>query len=246
MTQYTKISPTKDTIVFAGDRRLSHKTGYTDTNVKATPLGTYAIGGALGYTRNLHPKTKEVERDMHLLLQEFFANREVNGTTVGELSALLKSKHDEYIMQHKQGTHINYDGRYFSIVISALQDGRVIEYDLKCPLRREKGLVPEKPGCFVCRTGALIINGEEDIVNSLLSLTHPAFTELYERPEILRLLSDPRNVPFETVTIDQAIEICRTVNLVCSEQMQEVTGKTSTISSECDVYVVDRDGIHQA
>jgi len=182
---------------------------------------------------------------MHAVLRDYFANRDVTGEAIDDFLLQLKDEHDAYVAGYLNGVHISHTGQYFSVVITSLQDGRIIDYLLRCPLKADEGLAPAKYAT-ICKTGGLLVQGEQDVKDALYSLRHPALEDLYAQADVLALISEPDKCPFGIVTVDRAVEICRLVNRVASERMEAITGQPSTISPDCDVYVVNKDGVYEA
>jgi hypothetical protein len=244
MTLLLKISPTPDSVVYSADKRLNDARGINDSYVKATRLGQFGVGGACGNTRSIHPETNIVQRDVHQQLREFFHTHELNRETFDEFLSYLREQHGVFLVTHRDGAPLNFDGPLFSMTLSSLAEGTVTDYVVNASVSRLDGLAPTGKG-FTCGTGALMTAGDPEIVSAIRSLREPILADIFAFDDIRTLLSRPRDCPFGMVSVDRAIEICRFVNRVCSDQAEAITRARSTISQDCDVLLLDRGGVRQ-
>jgi hypothetical protein len=243
MTLLLKIAVTPEVVVLSGDKRLVNGNDFEDTATKATRLGKLAVGGASGATRSLHPETKIVQRDTHEQLRTFFHDREVDTDSLKDFFQHLRDQYEGYIKNHRGGEPHN-PGQLFSIVIASLQQGRIIDYTIEASVSPKGGLTLGLK-TYLCKTGALMSSGDWQITKALQLLEHPALSEIKGHADIVRLLLN-KDCPFGVVTLERAIEICRLINGVCSKGAKEILGKTSTISPNCDVLVLDKTGVRPA
>lgn len=244
MTLLLKSARTPDTAVFSGDKRLNSSEGFEDTAIKATRLGRFAVGGACGSTRSLHPQTKIVQRDVHEDLRTFFLDRDVNDVSIQEFLGFLRMRYDAFVKDHRDGKPLEFEGKLFTIVMTSLQGDQLFDHAIHGHLSMKGGLDP-KYDRHRCATGALMPYGDPPVTNAILSLSHPALAELAAQGDIFELLRRPADCPFGLVNLERLIEICRTVTRVSSEKAEQITGMPSTISPICDVLVLDPTGVRE-
>jgi hypothetical protein len=244
MTLFAKLAVTKETIVFTGDKRVSDAKGFADTYVKATPLGTRAVGGVTGHTRVINRETGEALRDTHEDLRTFFKDREANTGTIDEFRQYLRDQYQAYLDRHQGGKEQDdVDCILFTTAMTFHEHDRQLDCKIRAHVTTKGGLVASKNN-YVCTRSNLILFGDPEIVDAVRFLQHPSLKEIYKHSDIVALLKGPQYCDYGMITVERAIEICRLVIRVCSQKAHEITGKASTISENCDVLLLDKDGVH--
>ena len=234
MTMLLKLAVSNDTVVFSGDKRLSDCSGFGETYVKATRLGTSAVGGACERTCTIHPQTGVVLRDVHEQLRSFFDKREVNDASIKEFEQDLRDVYRKYLDDHRGGKEQpNVDCNLFWVVMTYFFEGRQIDCTIRAHVTTQDGL-NAKHSLYVCKKSTLLVYGDDKVKDGLRSF-HKSLASLYAHKDIVALLSPPHYLDYGTLSVDQAVEICRLVNKTCSEKATEITGETSTMSPDCDV-----------
>jgi len=245
MTILLKIASAADCVVFSGDKRLSDRKGFLDTCVKATVLGTNGVGGATGHTHATHPETGVVQRDVHEQLRKFFDDRHVNDKLISEFNTQLRDVYQTYLNDHRGGKEQdNVECDLFWIVMTYFQDGRQIDCTISARVTTKDGL-RAKERLFIPKKSVLLVFGDPNIKDAIRSGS-TSLAELYSQKDIVALLNPPTYCEFGTVSVDRAVEICRLVTRVCSEKATEITGKPSAISPECDILILDKEGVRSA
>jgi hypothetical protein len=242
MTLYLKLCPTPDTIVFSGDKRIIDDLRFTDTNVKATKLGRFSVGGAIGHTRHVDRQTGDVQRDVHVLLAEFYGNKEVTPETLAGFTDELKKQHDRYVAKFCKGRTTPAKG-VFTIVMSTREGDNVRDRVLIADIIADDKLSVRTLSSR-CDSGRLFAHGDAAICGALEN-RHPELTDLYRDADIEQLLLDPK-CKFGVVNIDRASQICRKIHKLCGERAAEITRARPTISPECDILIVDAQGVRMA
>ena len=246
MTLLGRIAVAQDKVVFSGDKRLSDANGITDANVKVTRLGNNGVGGACGRTRGIHPQTGVIQRDTHQWLRDFFQNRDVNHASISDFKEYLGIQYQTYLNEHRDGKEQdNVDCNLFTIFMTYSQDGKQIDCLIQAHVTTTDGL-NAKEHFHLCKKTDLILQGDSEIVNAVRFLTAAPLTQIYAHADIKALLTPPNFLKFGTISEERAIDICRFINRVCSEQATAITGAASTISPECDVLVLDKYGVRPA
>lgn len=248
MTLLLKVSPTPETAVFSGDKRLTNAdgSGFEDTFRKATPLGDFAVGGATGGTRYVDQKTAKIEQfNVHGLLEDFFRGRRMDEGTIAEFVAFLKGRYAQYATEHGDPKPLTPDGYLFAIIAASFQDGAIRDHQFRCFVPGGAYLDVRAKTFPPCNLGILMPSGDPEITDAIRS-NHPALEEIYAHPDIRLLLERPPVAGrFGIVSVDRAIEVCKIVNRVCSDRFEEIAKKPSTISPNCDVYLLDKSGVRQ-
>lgn len=242
MTMLLNLAVRPDCVVFSGDKRLSDANGVSDIYAKATRLGNNGVGGVCGATRRVEKETGTVQIDVHEQLRAFFADRNVGLASIDELLPYLRQEHDAYVDTYRNGVQYEKLHRLYTVWISSLQDDKIVEYLIKCVSRPGDGFVYEQQ-TRLCKSSALMAAGDDAVQTALYQFDHPAFNELRKAADIAGVLTPPNGLPFGSITLDRAVEVCRLVNRTCSEKAEQITGKLSTISPDCDVLILDKDGV---
>jgi hypothetical protein len=242
MTLYLKLSPTPDTIVFSGDRRFIDDLRFTDNNVKATRLGGFSVGGATGATRHVDRRTGDVQRDVHALFADFYDSKDVTPETLAEFADELKKQHDAYVAKFCKGRTTPAKG-VFTIVVSTRVGEKVTDRHLIADIIEDDKL-SVRIRSLPCNSGTLFAYGDPAI-RAALENRDPTLADLYRDSDIEQLLLDPK-CQFDVVNIERAAQICRKIHKLCGEQARRITRARPTISPECDVLIVDAQGVRMA
>jgi hypothetical protein len=246
MTLLLKLSPTRRTAIFSGDKRLTNAdgSGFEEFHEKVTPLSQFAVGGACGRTRGKHKQSGEELYSVQRLAREFFADKAMDKDNMEVFRYQLQSQLLTYQMEYGVVEPEREDGYVFSFAASSLKGHLVSDSILTCRVPDAMN-VAISGKTYPCNIGTLLLFGDLEITTALKSLNHPALEELCAHPDIRQLLDKPIADRFDIVTVDRAIEVCRLITCVCSERFEEIVKRQSTISPECDVFLLDQEGVRK-
>ncbi len=124
-------------------------------------------------------------------------------------------------------------------------DGRIIrDYTLRCNVSRTGGLDVTPP--FLPSGGSGLYLVDRVIRDALVVRNHPAFDDLLRDMDVYNMITQPRRRPYRMKSVDETIDVRRRVIHACGANAHRITGKVSTISTACDVLILDGDGVRPA
>lgn len=129
--------------------------------------------------------------------------------------------------------------------MTSLEEGRQTRCAVEADVTSQGGLVA-KPFMTLNKRNALKGQGDTAVTRAVFSLNNEHLVQIYNEKDVLDLLTPAKWPEFGTTAAEWAIEICRFVNRVCSENAEAITAEPSTISTTCDVLVLDRNGVRTA
>ena len=246
MTLIQKISTNQNTAVFSADKRLNSVQGVDDTFTKLTILGDNALAAGTGNVRAIDRNTHEVQIDLHQELAEFFSDQEVNDATLREFADLTKQKHDEYVQKYNPNLP-NPGEPYFSFIFTYLTDEGIQDGMVRALISQDMSIDVDSPS-YQCKTGALMCHGELAITEALMCSEYILLQELNNWQGFISVIAVPGcpPKPFGLISTDDAVTLCREVNLACFKKGCEILQQQhSTVSADCDICVLDETGISE-